>query len=81
MSLGSISRLTLRIVIGGLFVGHGTQKLFGMFGGSGLAGTDQVMEQLRLHPPRANALAAGVSEAAGGHFWSPGWPRRRRPAA
>ena len=31
-----IGRLAARIVIGGLFVGHGTQKLFGWFGGPGL---------------------------------------------
>ena len=29
----------LRAVIGGLFVGHGLQKLNGMFGGFGLEGT------------------------------------------
>src|SRR3954465_10316868 len=30
-----IGRLTARAVIGGLFVGHGTQKLFGWFGAQG----------------------------------------------
>jgi putative oxidoreductase len=32
-------RLIARVVIGGLFVGHGTQKLFGWFGGPGPEGT------------------------------------------
>jgi putative oxidoreductase len=30
-----LGRLILRTVIGGLFIGHGTQKLFGWFGGGG----------------------------------------------
>ena len=59
-------RLLLRAVIGGLFIGHGTQKLFGWFGGSGLEGTAKAMDSMQMHPPRRNALAAGVAEAAGG---------------
>jgi putative oxidoreductase len=61
-----IGRLLVRLIIGGLFIGHGTQKLFGWFGGPGLAGTEQMMDGLKLHPPRRNALAAGASETAGG---------------
>jgi putative oxidoreductase len=53
-------------VIGGLFIGHGTQKLFGWFGGPGLGGTEQMMGALEMRPTRANAIAAGVSETAGG---------------
>lgn len=62
----NIARLILRIVIGGLFIGHGMQKLKGWFGGPGPKGTEQMMESLELHPPRENAIAAGVTEAAGG---------------
>lgn len=61
-----IGRLAARAVIGGLFVGHGTQKLFGWFGGPGLEGTEQMMGALKMKPARPNAIAAGVSEAAGG---------------
>jgi putative oxidoreductase len=61
-----IGRLAARAVIGGLFVGHGTQKLFGWFGGPGLEGTEQMMGALDMRPTRANALAAGVTETAGG---------------
>ena len=31
--------LVARLLLGGLFVGHGTQKLFGWFGGYGPDGT------------------------------------------
>lgn len=61
-----VGRLAARLVIGGLFVGHGTQKLFGWFGGPGLEGTEQMMGALEMRPTRANAVAAGASETAGG---------------
>ena len=61
-----IGRLAARVVIGGLFFGHGTQKLFGWFGGPGLEGTEQMMVALEMRPTRVNAVAAGVSETAGG---------------
>jgi Predicted membrane protein len=61
-----IARLILRVVIGGLFIGHGMQKLAGWFGGGGLGGTEKMMERLDLEPARENAMAAGATEAAGG---------------
>ncbi len=56
----------LRWVLGGLFVGHGTQKLFGWFGGHGLEGTGQFFESIGLVPGRRHARAAGATEAGGG---------------
>jgi putative oxidoreductase len=67
-----IGRLAARLVIGGLFVGHGTQKLFGWFGGPGIAGTEQMMDQLEMRPPRLNAYAAGVTETVGGAMLAAG---------
>jgi putative oxidoreductase len=61
-----IARLLLRVTLGGLFFGHGTQKLKGWFGGHGLEATSGMFEQLGLHPGRRNAIASGVSEAGGG---------------
>jgi putative oxidoreductase len=59
--------LTLvRTLLGGLMIGHGTQKLFGWFGGHGPEGTGQYFESLGLRPGRRNALAAGAAEAGGG---------------
>src|SRR5512135_688625 len=56
----------LRWVIGALFFGHGTQKLFGWFGGHGPEGTGQFFESLGLRPGRRHATAAGAAEAGGG---------------
>jgi putative oxidoreductase len=58
--------LATRLLIGGLFVGHGTQKLKGWFGGHGLEGTAGFMTSLDMHPGKRNAVAAGVTETAGG---------------
>jgi putative oxidoreductase len=61
-----IGRVILRAIVGGYFVGHGTQKLFGWFGGPGLEGTGQFFENLGLRPGKRHALAAGAAEAGGG---------------
>ena len=62
-----LGKLALRGVVGPLFVGHGTQKLFGWFGGHGLEGTAGFFESgLDLRPGKRHATAAGVSEALGG---------------
>jgi putative oxidoreductase len=62
----NVGRLVARIAIGGLFAGHGTQKLFGWWGGPGIEGASQMMGKLELHPPKRNAVAAGASETAAG---------------
>jgi putative oxidoreductase len=61
-----LGRTALRFVIGPLFVGHGTQKLFGWFGGHGLEGTGAFFENLGLRPGKSHAAAAGTAEALGG---------------
>src|SRR3954454_7989598 len=61
-----VGRILLRGAIGATFVVHGTQKLFGWFGGYGPDGTGQFFESLGLRPGRRNAVAAGVTETTGG---------------
>jgi putative oxidoreductase len=62
-----LGKLAVRAVVGPLFIGHGTQKLFGWFGGHGLEGTAGFFEQgIGLRPGKRHATAAGLSEALGG---------------
>jgi putative oxidoreductase len=65
-------RLLARLTIGLLFVGHGTQKLFGWFGGGGPEETAQFFEQVGLRPGRKSALAAGAAETGGGLLFAAG---------
>ena len=49
---------------GWLMAAHGAQKLFGWFGGYGLAGTGGFFEQLGFRPGRLFATVAAVTEIA-----------------
>jgi putative oxidoreductase len=61
-----LALLALRVVVGLLFVGHGAQKLFGMFGGGGLEGTAGMFDSIGLRPGWLHARAAGTAEFLGG---------------
>ncbi len=56
----------LRVIAGVTFAAHGSQKLFGWFGGYGLAGVGQWMESIGLAPGYLMALLAGSAEFFGG---------------
>lgn len=62
----SIGLLLLRLVVGLAFVAHGSQKLFGWFGGHGLAGTSQFFTMLGFPAGKRHAFMAGLAEAGGG---------------
>ena len=53
----------LRLVLGIVFFAHGAQKVFGWFGGYGLAGTEQFMMGLGI--PKVIALLAIAMEFGG----------------
>ncbi len=58
--------LILRLVIGVVSVMHGAQKLFGAFGGGGIAGTAQFFGSLGLAPATLWAWVVGLIEFVGG---------------
>jgi putative oxidoreductase len=61
-----LALLVLRVVSGGLLVGHGARKLFGSFGGKGLGGTAARLESLGLRPGPVWAVMGGLGELTGG---------------
>jgi putative oxidoreductase len=58
--------LLLRVAVGLAFFGHGTQKLFGWFGGYGLEGTAGFFASRGYRFPLLMVIAAGLCEAGGG---------------
>lgn len=60
------SAAPLRLVLGVIFLVHGAQKLFGLFGGPGLTGTGEFMASYGLTPGLFWAVVAGVLEFGGG---------------
>ena len=58
--------LIARMGFGLLMAAHGTQKLFGWFGGYGLAGTAGFLEQLGFRPGRFFAATAATTEITAG---------------
>ena len=62
----SVGLLIARVIIGLLMAAHGTQKLFGWFGGYGLNATGEFMVQLGFNPGRAFAAAASLGEITSG---------------
>ena len=63
---GNAGLLILRVGVGGVLMAHGAQKLFGWFGGHGLAATGEMFHKMGFRPGRASAVGAGLGEAGGG---------------
>ena len=58
--------LPLRIALGIIFIAHGSQKLFGAFGGYGIMKTAGFLGSLGLHPAIFWAWVLIVAEFSGG---------------
>ena len=66
-----LALLVLRLVVGLTFAAHGSQKLFGAFGGHGIEGTSGFFEQIGLRPGKLQP----------GSFDQWHRPRRGRPTS
>jgi putative oxidoreductase len=64
--------LIIRLVVGLTFMGHGSQKLFGWFGGYGLKGTGGWLESIGVKPGYLMALLIGLFEFVGGALFAAG---------
>lgn len=68
----ALGLLIVRLVIGLTMAAHGTQKLFGWFGGYGPRGTGGFFESIGIRPGVALAVMAGLAELAGGLLFAAG---------
>jgi putative oxidoreductase len=68
----TLGLLILRVVMGLTLAAHGSQKLFGSFGGPGPAGTTGMFTKLGFRWPAAMALLAGAAEFFGGLLFAAG---------
>jgi putative oxidoreductase len=72
--MADLGLLIIRLVVGLTFIGHGAQKLFGWFGGPGLANTGEWLESIGIKPGgKIWAICAGTFELVGGFFFAAGF--------
>jgi len=65
-SIPSYGPAILRLAVGVIFIAHGSQKLFGIWGGGGLEATARGFSKLGLEPSYPLAIVAAVVEFGGG---------------
>jgi putative oxidoreductase len=63
----------LRVSVAAIFVGHGAQKLLGLWGGPGLTGTAAMLTALHLPYPYPLAGLLALTELGGGLLLMLGW--------
>lgn len=66
VGLSDVGLLLIRGIVGVVFAFHGSQKLFGWFGGGGISATAEAMAGMGLPLPTLSAYLAGGAEFFGG---------------
>lgn len=72
IQLIDLGLLIVRLVFGLIFAAHGTQKLFGWFGGYGLTGTSGWLESTGYRPGKVFATVLGLTEVSAGLLFALG---------
>ncbi|MDQ0877971.1 putative oxidoreductase [Paenibacillus sp. V4I3] len=68
----ALGLLIIRLVIGLSFAAHGSQKVFGWFGGYGPKGTGGFFDSIGIKPGVLMAVLAGLAEIVGGLLFAAG---------
>jgi putative oxidoreductase len=68
----NLGLLILRVVVGLTVAAHGAQKVFGWWGGPGIAGWTVAVTKLRIRPAAPWAWVAALSEFGGGLLFALG---------
>jgi putative oxidoreductase len=72
--VASLGLLIIRLVVGLTFVGHGSQKLFGWFGGPGVSGFGEWLGTIGIkNGGKTWAILAGLFELFGGLLFTVGF--------
>ncbi len=79
--LAPLAEPLVRVTAGLLLMPHGAQKLFGAFGGGGLAGTAQFLDSAGYQPGWLWALLIALTEFVGGLLLALGFLTRPAAAA
>ncbi len=61
-----VGLLLLRVFVGLLVAAHGSQKVFGWFGGGGIPGTQKMVRSLEVHPSIFWTWVSALDELVGG---------------
>jgi putative oxidoreductase len=72
MLVMTLGLLIIRLIVGLTIAAHGTQKVFGWFGGYGPKGTGGFFESIGIKPGVFMAVIAGLAELAGGLLFAAG---------
>jgi putative oxidoreductase len=72
MLVMALGLLIIRLIVGLTLAAHGTQKVFGWFGGYGPKGTGGFFESIGIKPGVFMAVLAGLAEIAGGLLFAAG---------